>query len=140
MMTVTLASAHYSEYELGRMAERMVERLRSLKEVGQSYVVGAQPREIRLQIDPARLPNFNLSLDTVRQAVAGANLSLLLGNQVHQGETHHRSMDNLFIHVNDIKNLILRSNGDRIIRLQDIAAENKVFCRVGRAERNPPNL
>ncbi|RKZ91651.1 MAG: AcrB/AcrD/AcrF family protein, partial [Candidatus Parabeggiatoa sp. nov. 1] len=28
MMTVTLASAQYSEYELGRMAERMVERLR----------------------------------------------------------------------------------------------------------------
>jgi len=57
----------------------------------------------------------------VRQAVVGANLSLLLGNQIHQGETHHLRMDNLFIHVNDIKNLILRSDGDRIIRLQDIA-------------------
>jgi multidrug efflux pump subunit AcrB len=121
MMTVTLASAQYSEYELGRMAERMVERLRSLKGVGQSEVVGAQPREIRLQIDPARLQGFNLSLDTVRQVVQGANLSLLLGHQVHQGETFHLRVDNLLTQVSEIKNLILRSDGEKIVRLQDVA-------------------
>ena len=38
---ITLASAEYDRYALGRMAERMVEHLRSLNGVGQSAVVGA---------------------------------------------------------------------------------------------------
>ncbi|MFQ5645135.1 MAG: efflux RND transporter permease subunit, partial [Thiogranum sp.] len=86
VFTLTLASDRYSDYELHRMAERVLERLRNLPNVGVNTIVAGRQRELRIEVDPERLHAFGLSVNQIGEAVRQANRSGPLGMQVIDGE------------------------------------------------------
>ncbi|MFZ2393812.1 efflux RND transporter permease subunit, partial [Rhodoferax sp.] len=58
IVAVTLASQTYDDYALKRLADRLLDGLRSLESVSAAYVKGGRDREVRVELEPDRLQAF----------------------------------------------------------------------------------
>jgi multidrug efflux pump subunit AcrB len=76
---VTLTLTGVDGYTLRRVGEEAAQRLAALPEVSRAYVVGGEPRTVRVDLDPARLQAYSLSPLEVRRALTGANVTLPAG-------------------------------------------------------------
>lgn len=147
-MVISLVSAEYDRYQLGRMAERMVEHLRSLDGVGQSHVVAALEDEIRIEINPSRLQALGLDLNQLRSHIQTANIDISLGQQTHEEKNHHLRVTHKLGSIEQLKQLVVISNKQHVVQLQDIATiidtpdlthENFSRFHFGRADPRYPS-
>ena len=116
--------------ELSRIAqERFVERLQTIPSVASVDIWGEKTYAMRLWIDPHKLAAYRLSPMDVRDALARENVELPSGRiEGHDVELPVRTMSRLET-PEEFNDLILKSEGDRIIRFRD----------VGVAELGPRN-
>jgi multidrug efflux pump subunit AcrB len=121
IVTVTLTSESYDDYALKRLADRMMEGLRSLEAVSAAYVKGGRDREIRVELEPERLQAFGVTLDQVRAFLAAGNVSAPLGTVVQQGQNRQLFLDGFLASAEDLKRLIVGSHAGRPIYLGDVA-------------------
>jgi multidrug efflux pump subunit AcrB len=121
VVTVTLASEKYDDYALKRLADRMVDGLRSQDSVSVAYVKGGRDREIRIELDPERMQAFGVTLDQVRTLITAGNVSAPLGTQVQEGQNHKVVLDGFLTSEDDLKHLIVSANAGRPIYLGDVA-------------------
>jgi multidrug efflux pump len=127
---VSVRSDSRNLLELSRIAQEMfVERLQTIPSVASVNIWGEKTYAMRLWIDPHKLAAYRLSPMDVRDAVARENVELpsgrIEGNDV---ELPVRTMSRLDT-PEAFNDLILKSEGDRIIRFRD----------VGTAELGPRN-
>jgi len=121
ILTITLASRHYDDFSLKRLADRMSERLSSLDNVSVVAVRGGQNREMSVELDPERLQAFGLSLTQVYGAFASSNLSLPLKETVRGGETQAIKLQGQFTTADDVRNQIIGTHDGRVVTVADIA-------------------
>jgi len=74
IVTLTLTGA--DSHTLRRVGEEATQRLAAIPEVSRAYVVGGEPRTVRVDLDPDRLVGHRLSPLEVRRAIAAANVTL----------------------------------------------------------------
>jgi multidrug efflux pump len=127
---ITVRSDSRNLLELSRIAqEAFVERLQTIPNVASVDIWGEKTYAMRLWIDPNKLAAYRLSPIDVRDAMARENVELPSGRiEGVEVELPVRTMSRLNT-PEDFNNLILKSEGDRIIRLRD----------VGYAELGPRN-
>ncbi|MEJ2190617.1 MAG: efflux RND transporter permease subunit, partial [Acidobacteriota bacterium] len=127
---VSVSSNKRTLLELGRIAQDdFVERLQTIPNVASVDVWGEKTYAMRLWIDPNKLAAFRLSPIDVRDAVARENVELPSGRiEGAEVELPVRTMSRLDT-PEAFNDLILKSEGDRIVRLRD----------VGHAELGPRN-
>ncbi len=109
-MVISLASEKYDRYQLGRMAERMVEHLRSLDGVGQSEVIAALENEIRIEINPTRLQALGLDLNQLRAHIQAADVDISLGDQTHNDEKIQLRVTHKLESIEQLKQLVVMNN------------------------------
>ena len=73
IVTMALTGAADNSYSLRRAGEELVERLSVVPQVSRAYVIGGQPRTIRINLDPDRLQAHKLGITDVRQSVEMSN-------------------------------------------------------------------
>ena len=121
VFTVTLASGNYTDHQLRRMAERMLERLRSVAGVGAGYVVGGLPREVRIDVQPEQLQAFGVTIDQLAAAVRNADSGRPLDAQVYSGENRALRVDAQLRDATQVGNIVVHSDGSRLVRISDLA-------------------
>ena len=121
IVTVTLASQTYDDYALKRLADRLLDGLRSLESVSASYVKGGRDREVRVELEPDRLQAFAVTLDQVRGFLAAANVSAPLGSVVQQGQNQSVFLDGFLNSADDLKWVMVGNHAGRPIYLGDVA-------------------
>src|SRR5262245_3840218 len=121
ILIVSLAADHPIR-QITEFADKTVRReLESLPGVGQVLVVGGQPRQINLWLDPARLRAYNLTVAEVTRAVSNQNLQLPGGN-VSQGPRELTvRMKGRVNSVPEFNGLVVASRDGAHIKLQDLA-------------------
>jgi len=127
---ISVRSDRRTLLELSRIAQDIfVERLQTIPDVASVDIWGEKTYAMRLWIDPQRLAAYRLSPLDVRDAVERENVELPSGRiEGTEVELPVRTMSRLDT-PEDFNNLILKTEGGRIIRLRD----------VGRAELGPRN-
>tara|TARA_R110001599_G_C12273572_1_gene661769 strand:+ start:2046 stop:5282 length:3237 start_codon:yes stop_codon:yes gene_type:complete len=120
-MVITLASPAYDRYQLGRMAERIVEHLRSLDDVGQSKVISALHDEVRVEINPTRLQALGLDLSLLRAHIEAADINILMGQQVHDTKNYQLRVSHKLESIEQLKRLVILTDQQHVVHLQDIA-------------------
>ncbi len=127
---ITVRSDSRNLLELSRIAqETFVERLQTIPNVANVAIWGEKTYAMRLWLDPQKLAAFRLSPIDVRDAVSRENVELPSGRiEGSEVELPVRTMSRLDT-PEEFNDLILKSEGDRIIRLRD----------VGMAELGPRN-
>ncbi|MGP0065968.1 MAG: efflux RND transporter permease subunit [Isosphaeraceae bacterium] len=75
VVMLTLTGDDGDRYQLRRVGEEVVQRLSALPGVSRAYVVGGEPRIVRIDLDPERLQAYVLSPLEVQRAIQGANVT-----------------------------------------------------------------
>jgi multidrug efflux pump subunit AcrB len=79
IVTVTLSSDRYSEFQLHQVAEQVLEEAKKVPGTSGGFVVGGRPRELRVEIDPARMKAYGLTPLDVAHVIESENVSLAGG-------------------------------------------------------------
>src|SRR5579863_10125486 len=83
--------------------------LSSIKGVQRVEVLGAAPREVRVDVDPAKLASLGVAMDDVTKALQGANLLEAVGLV----QDHHKLLltlaDNQLKTAEDVRNIVLHT-------------------------------
>jgi multidrug efflux pump subunit AcrB len=75
IVTLTLTGEEGDGYSLRRVGEEVVQRLSALPAVSRAYVVGGEPRKVRVDLDSERLQAYALGPLEVQRAIQGANVT-----------------------------------------------------------------
>ncbi len=122
ILTVTLASEKYDDYALKRLADRMIERLRSLRKISLTYVQGGRDREIRIELDPERLQAFGITLNQIQDTLKANNVAAPMGTLVKQGKNNNLFLDGFLTSADQLNRLIIGGQAGQPIYLEDVAS------------------
>jgi len=122
VLTLAITSKTVPLIDVEDYAEtRMAQRISQLKGVGLVSISGGQRRAVRVQANPTALASYGLSLDTLRTALASANVNQAKGNfdGIDQAWTIN---DNDQLQSGDqYKPIIIAYRNGAPVRLSDVA-------------------
>lgn len=122
--------------ELTRLVEEQVRyRFGRVPGVAQVDVWGGFNREVRIELDPARINALGLPLDTILQAVRDANLDRPAG-RLEEGrfEITLRAPAE-FVDLEEIRDTVVLSRGDTVVTLRQVAEVVDTYERLTRLVR-----
>lgn len=118
----SLTSDSLSPIALRDIGKRqLVPLLSSIDGVARVRIMGGKDLEYRVEIDPARLDAYGLSFDDVTLALSVANVLQAVGRIEDHYKLYLVLSDTRIRSLDDIRNTILRSGENGLVRLADIA-------------------
>ncbi|MGX5688825.1 efflux RND transporter permease subunit [Arcticibacter tournemirensis] len=131
IMTMTVQSNKRDQLALSDYAENVIsQRIQTIPGVSSVQIWGQKRYAMRLWIDPMKLASYGLTVSDIRTALTRENVELPSGKVTGANtELSVRTLGNLSS-AEQFNNLIVRTQGDKIIRFSDI----------GHATLGPENL
>ncbi len=124
------------DWELRRLAEDIVEpRLERVQGVASVDVIGGRTREIQVAVDPRMLGSYGLSLDEVSRALGQENFNISVGSIQEGGRDYQLRAVGEFASLQEMENLIVRSNPGQTVLLKDVATVEDGFRDATRINR-----
>jgi multidrug efflux pump len=96
-------------------------RLTAIDGVQKADILGGRTFAMRIWLKPDRLAAFNISPDQVRQALANNNFLAAVGRTKGSLVQVNLSANTDLRSVDEFKQLVIRQNGDQLVRLSDVA-------------------
>ena len=114
-------SGDYSINELKDYAENLKEEFETIMEVSGVNITGITEREVKINLDPFKMSALQISFSDVENAVLSENVSIS-GGDVKLGKIRRSiRMIGEFKTVQDIENIIVKSENGDIVYLYDVA-------------------
>lgn len=141
---LTLHSRTHDHLSLRRLAAQLDDAIKALPDVAETTLIGGVRRQLRVQVDPAKLASRQLTLDDLARALRAANArsqdgALTSGNRSLLIET-----GDYFRDAADAAGLVLGAANGRPIYLRDVAmvidepAEPADYVLFGQGTANRP--
>ena len=117
-----------SEHELKRLAEDLKDDILDIQKVSQVQISGVREREVWVEVDPAQLERYGLTLPAVAAAIRGKHLNMS-GGDLETGRMDFRVRTlGEARHIEELENVIIQaSNTGGHIRVSDIATVSDTF-------------
>ncbi len=124
ILTLTLSPQQgtYDSMALRRIADELIERLRTTADVGKSWVVGATKRQIQVYPDPAKMAARNTSLLELQQVLLHTNKNIQAGAFEEAGREILLEAGPFFKSAEDVANTVIKSVDGHLVYLRDVAA------------------
>jgi HAE1 family hydrophobic/amphiphilic exporter-1 len=104
--------------------ERVTNPLNRVSGVGTVSVSGAPRRQIQVNISPARLESFNLTVEQIAQVIQMENLNVPAGNFDIGTETYTLRIESEFKSSDELMEIVVGNRNGRNIFLRDVATIN----------------
>ena len=119
MLSVTADESYAALAKI--LDDKMVNDLNRINGIGSVAVIGAQEREVQVNVDPNKLEAYGLTVEALGQLIASENInvpagSLDLGDQVFNLKT-----DLEFDDSRELNNIVVSNQGGRTVMLSDVA-------------------
>jgi multidrug efflux pump len=122
-------SADYEVERLDQVAEDLKERLAVIPGVLEAKVTGKQIREIAIDVDPAKLRQYNVNLNDLVGAVQTQHRNIPGGTLVAGGNRFSIKLTGEVPNPDEFKNLIVRAERGTLVRLGDVADVSFQYAR-----------
>jgi multidrug efflux pump subunit AcrB len=121
ILAITLWGPRYDDFTLRTLAAQLHDAVKEVADVSEVTLLGGRRREVRVEMDPARLSAYGVDPLMVKRALGGANVSQTTSGPV-SGDTALRVQagDRLRT-VDDVRNVALLSRAGRTVLLRDVA-------------------
>jgi len=96
-------------------------RLTAIEGVQKADILGGRTFAMRIWLKPERLAAFNVSPNEIRQVLAANNFLSAVGHTKGSLVQVNLTANTDLRSVEEFKNLVVRQNGDQLVRLRDIA-------------------
>ncbi len=129
VLAYSLTSDSHSLVELRDIALYQLRPLLSrVPGVARIGVQGGAQAEYRIEVNPARLASVNLSLDQVAKAISAANVITAVGRLEENYKLYLIVSDTSFNSLDEIRQTVLRSGKNGLVRLEDIASVTQAIA------------
>ncbi|HKK73719.1 MAG TPA: efflux RND transporter permease subunit [Saprospiraceae bacterium] len=114
-------SGDYSNEELKEYAELIKEDIEELDQVSEVDLKGAVEREVKVDVDLAKMQAVGLTFRDIESAISSENVTLSGGELVKNNFRRSVRVKGEFESVDELKGLIVKSEDRRAIYLKDVA-------------------
>lgn len=117
--------------------------LSRVKGVAQVNIIGGQEREIKVNLDKAKLEAYGLSIPQVQQIIETANLDFPTGNIKTRESSTIIRLSGKYQSIDELSNLVISDQEGAQIRLKDVAFvedSEKDVEKVARIDQQPAML
>jgi multidrug efflux pump subunit AcrB len=121
ILAVTLWSARYADDQLRSLAVQLRDAIAEVNDVSEVTIVGGRPRQLRVDIDPARLAAYDLDPLAVKQAIARANVRDAASGSVADGMTTGIEAGDRLRTAGELRNTVVTSTSGRAVLVRDVA-------------------
>jgi multidrug efflux pump subunit AcrB len=121
IVTLTLSSERYGEFELHRLAEQVLEEIKKVSGTSAGFIVGGRPRELRIQIDPTKLKAYGLTPLQVANVVRGENRALSTGRFDSRNQSFLVETGRFIRSREDLETLVVGVGEQRPVYLRQVA-------------------
>jgi HAE1 family hydrophobic/amphiphilic exporter-1 len=123
IMQVALVSDTLSNTELYSLAnDTLGPQLQQVTGVSQVAIVGGQPQEVQVKVDPNKLAGYGLSLATLQSALATGNTAVPAGSLTQDPNTYNLRVSNLAVQPQDLGRITLGGTAEAPVRVSDVAS------------------
>jgi multidrug efflux pump subunit AcrB len=121
IVTLTLSSERYGEFELHRLAEQVLEEIKKVSGTSAGFMVGGRPRELRIQIDPTKLKAYGLTPLQVANVVRGENRALSTGRFDSRNQSFLVETGRFIRSREDLETLVVGVGEQRLVYMRQVA-------------------
>lgn len=120
IMTINL-SGQFTNDELRSFAEYLQDQVEAIDEISSAEIKGALEREVRIDVDMARMDALQVTFQDIENAVNWENMNMSAGEVVNDGYRRSVRVMGQFTDPAEIGRIIIKSEGQRPIFLEDFA-------------------
>lgn len=122
IVAYSLVSSNVSPTQLRDIAEYQLRpALSSVTGVSRVQVLGGAIEEYRVTVEPGKLKAYELSVDDIVKALAGANVVTAVGRIEDHYKLYLAVSDARLKNLDQIRQTVVRSGGVGLVRLSDVA-------------------
>jgi multidrug efflux pump subunit AcrB len=121
ILAVTLWGPRYGDHQLRGLAAQLREAIAEVPDVSEVTLIGGRPREIGVEIDPARLAAASLDPLQVADALTRANARSTAAGPVSGGGIARLETGRQLDSVAALRDVVVSAERGRSIRLGDVA-------------------
>ncbi|MFZ5811531.1 MAG: efflux RND transporter permease subunit, partial [Thermodesulfobacteriota bacterium] len=121
IVTLTLSSKRYDEYDLRRIGEEVFARLTETPDISKLTLTGGLAREIRVELDPERMAGMDLSPVEVAEALRRADMSVRAGKFEALNQEFALTADSFLRSSREVGDLVVGVHQGRPVYLRDVA-------------------
>jgi multidrug efflux pump subunit AcrB len=120
IVTVNI-SGDYTNDELRSYAEYLEDEIESLDEISKVELKGTREREVKVDVDLPKMESMKVSFYDIEQAISSENITMSGGELLNDNFRRAIRVKGEFENVEELENMIVKSENQRPIYLKDIA-------------------
>ena len=121
ILAITVWSLRYADDQLRSLAAQLREAIAEVNDVSEVTIIGGRPRQVRVDIDPARLSAYELDPLSVQQAIARTNVRGTGSGPVADGVMKDVEAGDRLRTADQLRNTVVASAGGRPVLVRDVA-------------------
>jgi multidrug efflux pump subunit AcrB len=121
ILSVTLWSDRYHGYDLRRIGQELSDEIKKEKDVSETTVIGGQRRQVRVELDPARLRAYGISAFQLVGTLQKSNVMLPSGAFSSGNKEYLVDTGALLKSADDVGNLVVNVSSGKPVYLRDVA-------------------
>ena len=127
VLTLTLSSNRYDSNQLRQVATHLEDEIRTVPDVAETFVVGGQPKQFLVTLDPARLAASGVSPGEVSMALKGANARLQAGEIVTGNAVQRIEVGAALSSATDVGSVVVGVVNGQPVFLRNVAEVREDF-------------
>jgi multidrug efflux pump subunit AcrB len=121
ILAVTLWSARYADDQLRSLAVQLRDAIAEVNDVSEVTIIGGRQRQVRVDIEPARLSANGLDPLSVQQAIGRTNVRGAASGPVASGVTTGLEAGSRLRTADELRNTVVTSATGRPVLVRDVA-------------------
>jgi multidrug efflux pump subunit AcrB len=121
IVTFSLYSSLYSDFELRRVADEILHRLQTITDTGRAYVVGGRKRQIKALLEPDKMAARRVAPLDIEKALKGANVNLRAGVMEEMNREVVVDAGPFIKSAEEVKDLVIGVSDGKPVYLRDVA-------------------
>ena len=127
ILTLTLASKRYGSNELRQIAVHLEDEIRTIPDVSETFVVGGEPKQIRVMLDPARMAAAGVTPGQVAMALRGGSARWQAGEIATDDREVLVDIGAPLATPADVGSVVVGARGGQPVYVRDVATVTEGF-------------
>lgn len=120
VMNINL-SGDYPVEQLHEYAKHLEDRIEDLTEINKVEIRGVPEREVKVSVDLPAMEMLQLNFDDIANALRSENLTMSGGDILTKDQRRSVRVIGEFTDMEQIRNIVVKNEGQREVRLRDVA-------------------
>ena len=121
ILAVTVWSEHYGDDQLRALAAQLRDAIAEVTDVSEVTIIGGRPRQLRVNIDPARLSAYGVDPLQVQQAISRTNVRGAASGSVAGGTITGLEAGSRLRTAEDVRDTVVTAASGRAVFVRDVA-------------------